>query len=72
VIARSSSFAYKGTPMDVRRIASELGARYIVEGSIRKSGDRIRVVAQLSDGVSGSQLWAERYDRELHDMFAAS
>ncbi|WP_459573812.1 winged helix-turn-helix domain-containing tetratricopeptide repeat protein [Cupriavidus sp. 8B] len=70
VIARSSSFAYKGKPMDVRRIASELGARYIVEGSIRKSGDRIRVVAQLSDGVSGSHLWAERYDRELHDMFA--
>lgn len=70
VIARSSSFAYKGMPMDVRRIASELGARYIVDGSIRKSGDRIRVVAQLSDGISGSHLWAERYDRELHDMFA--
>ncbi|WP_341317869.1 winged helix-turn-helix domain-containing protein [Paraburkholderia sp. IMGN_8] len=70
VIARSSSFAYKGMSIDVRRIASELGARYIVDGSIRKSGDRIRVVAQLSDGVSGSHLWAERYDRELHDMFA--
>src|SRR5260370_30053402 len=70
VIARSSSFAYKGMPMDVRRIASELGARYIVDGSIRKSGERIRVAAQLSDGVSGSHLWAERYDRELHDVFA--
>ncbi|WP_161564102.1 winged helix-turn-helix domain-containing tetratricopeptide repeat protein [Cupriavidus lacunae] len=70
VIARSSSFAYKGVPMDVRRIASELGARYIVEGSIRKNGGRIRVVAQLSDGVTGSHLWAERYDREFHDMFA--
>jgi len=70
VIARSSSFAYKGMPMDVRRIASELGVHYVVEGSIRKSGDRIRVVAQLNDGVSGCHLWAERYDRELHDMFA--
>lgn len=70
VIARSSSFAYKSVPTDVRRIASELGARYIIDGSIRKSGERIRVVAQLSDGVSGCHLWAERYDRELHDMFA--
>lgn len=70
VIARSSSFAYKGVPTDVRRIASELGVRYIVDGSIRKSGERIRVVAQLSDGVSGCHLWAERYDRELHDLFA--
>ncbi len=70
VIARSSCFAYKGTPTDVRRIASELGARYIVEGSIRKCGERIRVAAQLSDGVNGSHLWAERYDRELHDVFA--
>src|SRR5260370_598707 len=69
VIARSSSFAYKGVPADVRRIASELGARYIVDGSIRKSGERIRVAAQLSDGVSGSHLSAERYDRELHAAF---
>ncbi|WGY71100.1 winged helix-turn-helix domain-containing protein [Burkholderia cepacia] len=70
VIARSSSFAYKGAPTDVRRIASELGARYIVDGSIRRNCNRIRVVAQLSDGTSGNQLWAERYDRELHDIFA--
>ena len=70
VIARSSSFAYKGRPMDVRRIAGELGVRYIAEGSIRKSGNRVRVVAQLSDGVTGRHLWAERYDRELDDMFA--
>jgi TolB-like protein len=70
VIARSSSFAYRGAPMDVRRIATDLGARYIAEGSIRKSGGRVRVVAQLSDGVTGSQLWAERYDRKLQDIFA--
>jgi TolB-like protein len=70
VIARSSSFAFKGIPTDVRRIASDLGARYIVEGSIQKSGDRVRVIVQLSDGVTGSHLWAERYDRQLHDIFA--
>ena len=70
VIARSSSFAYKGRPTDVRRIAEDLGVRYVAEGSIRKSGNRVRVVAQLSDGVTGSHLWAERYDRELDDIFA--
>ncbi|MDF3835370.1 winged helix-turn-helix domain-containing tetratricopeptide repeat protein [Cupriavidus basilensis] len=69
VIARSSSFAYKGMSVDVRRIASKLGTRYIIEGSIRTCGGRIRVVAQLSDGISGSQLWTERYDRELNDIF---
>jgi TolB-like protein len=70
VIARTSSFAQKGKSSDVRRMASDLGARYIVEGSLQKSGDRIRVVARLSDGVGGSQLWAERYDRDLDDVFA--
>ncbi|MEA3002455.1 MAG: hypothetical protein QOH81_1243 [Sphingomonadales bacterium] len=70
VIARSSSFAYKGMSKDVRRIAGELGARYILEGSVRKSGDRIRVIVQLSDGATGSHLWAERYERGLNDIFA--
>jgi len=70
VIARSSSFAYKGKPVDVRRISSELAARYVVDGSIRKSGNRIRVIAQLSDGTTGNHLWAESYERELHDIFA--
>ncbi|SEB56093.1 TolB amino-terminal domain-containing protein [Beijerinckia sp. 28-YEA-48] len=70
VISRSSSFAYRGMATDVRRIASDLGARYVVEGSIRKSGARLRVAAQLSDGVSGNHLWAERYDLEPHDLFA--
>ncbi|CAN5329431.1 hypothetical protein BH10PSE6_BH10PSE6_30820 [soil metagenome] len=70
VIARSSSFAYKGMPTDVRRIAGDLGTRYIADGSVRTSGGRVRVFAQLSDGVTGSHLWAERYDRELDDIFA--
>jgi TolB-like protein len=70
VIARSSSFAYKGMNKDVRRIAGDLGVRYVAEGSIRKSGSRIRVVAQLSEGLTGRHLWVERYDRELDDLFA--
>jgi TolB-like protein len=70
VVARSSSFAYKGIPTDVRRIARDLGVRYVADGSVRRSGSRIRIVAQLSDGATGNHLWAEHYDRELSDIFA--
>jgi adenylate cyclase len=69
VIARNSTFVYKGTSVDIRRIAEELGAGYIVEGSVRKSGKRIRVTAQLIEGSTGHHLWAENLDRELQDIF---
>jgi TolB-like protein len=69
VIARNSTFAYKGQSRDVRRVASELGARYVLEGSVRKSGNRLRVTAQLIDAKTGHHVWAERYDRGLVDMF---
>ncbi len=69
VIARNSSFGYKGKSPDVREVARELGVLYILEGSIRRAGARIRVSAQLIDGVTGNHLWAERYDRELEDIF---
>ena len=69
VIARNSSFAYKGTASDVRQIAGDLGVRYVLEGSVRKAGDRLRVTAQLIDAASGSHLWAERYDRRVEDIF---
>ncbi len=69
VISRNSSFAYQGKPVDVRQVSRELGVRYILEGSIRKKGDRIRVTAQLIDGTMGSHLWAEKYDGELQDIF---
>jgi adenylate cyclase len=70
VIARNSSFQYKGKAVDLRQIGKELGARYLLEGSVRRSGDRIRIAAQLIDAVTGAHRWAERYDRELHDIFA--
>jgi TolB-like protein len=69
VIARSSSFAYKGKSTPMRQIAEELGIGYLVEGSVRKSGDRVRITAQLNDVSTRSQLWAERYDRDLADVF---
>lgn len=69
VIARNSSFAFKNKPVDVKRVRQELGARYLLEGSVRKGGGRVRVTAQLIDGVSGLHIWAERYDRELADVF---
>ena len=69
VIARNSSFAYKGQSPDIRRVARELGVRYVLEGSVRKAGSRIRLTAQLIDGATGSHIWAERYDRELEDIF---
>jgi adenylate cyclase len=70
VIARNSSFVYKGTSVDVKRAGRELGARYVVEGSVRKAGDRVRITAQLIDATSGHHLWAQHYDRELRDIFA--
>ena len=70
VIARSSTFVYKDRKVDVRRIADELGARYILEGSVRRAGDRIRVNVQLIDAETGHHVWAEIYDRDLADMFA--
>lgn len=70
VIARNSSFVYKGKSVDVRQVARELGVRYVVEGSIRRAGPRIRVTGQLVDALDGSHVWAERYDRMLEDVFA--
>ncbi len=70
VIARNSTFAYKGTSPDIRKVGEELGARYVIEGSVRKAGSRIRVTAQLINAPSGHHVWAEQFDRELDDIFA--
>ena len=70
VIARNSTFAYKGQSPDIRRVGRELGVRYVLEGSVRKGGNRVRVSAQLIDTGNGAHVWAERYDRELGDTFA--
>jgi adenylate cyclase len=70
VIARNSSFAYQGRAVDVRQVSRELGARYLVEGSVRRSEDRVRITAQLIDATTGLHVWAERYDRDLGDVFA--
>jgi TolB-like protein len=70
VIARHSSFAYKGTATDVKQIARELGVRYLVQGSVRKDGRRVRISAQMIEAASGRQLWSERFDRPLDDVFA--
>jgi adenylate cyclase len=69
VIARNSSFTYKGKSVDVRQVGRELGVRYVLEGSVRKAGNRVRITAQLIDATSGHHVWAERYDRELADVF---
>jgi adenylate cyclase len=70
VIARNSSFSYKGRNVDVRQVGRELGVRYVLEGSVRRSGNRIRITAQLIEAETGNHLWAERYDRALDDVFA--
>jgi adenylate cyclase len=70
VIASNSSFTYKGRAVKVQQVAEELGARYVVEGTVRKGGNRMRVTAQLIDSKTGHHLWAERYDRELRELFA--
>jgi adenylate cyclase len=70
VIARNSSFTYKGRAVDVKQIGRELGVRYVLEGSVRRGGNRVRVTAQLIDAETGNHLWAEKYDRDLNDIFA--
>ncbi len=70
VIARNSSFTYKGRAVDITQVARELGVRYVVEGSVRRAGSRVRITAQLIDADTGNHIWAERYDRELDDIFA--
>ncbi len=70
VIARNSTFTYKGRAVDVKQVAKELGVRYVLEGSVRRGGDRIRVTGQLIDAETGNHIWAERFDRNLADIFA--
>ena len=70
VIARNSSFIYKGVAVHMKQVAEELGVGYVVEGSVRRSGDRVRITAQLNDTATGSHIWAERYDRSLVEVFA--
>jgi len=70
VIARNSTFTYKGTPVKIQQVAEDLGVQYVLEGSARKSGDQIRITAQLIDALNGKHLWAEKYDRPLKDIFA--
>ena len=70
VTARNSTFTYKGSAVDVKQVGLDLGVRYVVEGSVRKGGERVRITAQLIDAATGNHIWAERYDRELSDIFA--
>jgi tetratricopeptide (TPR) repeat protein len=70
VIARNSSFAYKGKAVDVKQVGRELGVRYVLEGSVRKGGNRLRITAQLVEAETGNHVWAERYDRDVGDIFA--
>jgi adenylate cyclase len=70
VIARNSSFTYKGKPVKVQQIGRELGVKYVLEGSVRKAGNHVRITAQLVDAKTGNHLWADRYDRDLGDIFA--
>jgi adenylate cyclase len=69
VIARNSTFAYKGKSVDIHQVAEELGVRYVLEGSVRRSGDQIRINAQLINAISGGHVWADRYDGQLSDVF---
>jgi len=70
VIARNSTFVYKGKPVKVQKVAEDLGVRYVLEGSVQKSRDRVRITAQLIDAMTGRHIWSENYDRELKDIFA--
>ena len=70
VIARNSTFTYKGKPTKVQQVGRELGVKYVLEGSVRKAGDKVRITAQLVDAKTGHHLWAERYDRNMEDIFA--
>src|SRR5262249_12871616 len=69
VIARNSSFTYRGRSVDVKQVGKELGVRYILEGSVRRGGDRVRIAGQLVDASSGAHLWADRFDGDLRDIF---
>src|SRR5262249_31961434 len=69
VIARNSSFTYKGKAVDIKQVGRELGVRYVLEGSVRKAGGRVRISGQLIDSASGSHVWADRYDGKLEDVF---
>jgi adenylate cyclase len=70
VIARQSSFSYKGRPVKIQQVAEELGVQFVLEGGVQKSGDRVRITAQLIDAVTGRHVWSERYDRKIDDIFA--
>jgi adenylate cyclase len=70
VISRQSTFSYKGKPVKVKQVSEELGVRYVLEGSLQRSGDRVRITAQLIDALTGNHLWAERYERDVKDLFA--
>jgi adenylate cyclase len=70
VISRQSTFTYKGKPVKVKQVSEELGVRYVLEGSVRKEGNKVRITAQLIDAITGHHLWADRYDRDLKDIFA--
>ena len=69
VMARNSSFTYKGQAIDVKQVGHELGVRYVLEGSVRKAGGRVRITGQLIDAVTGTHLWADRFDGSLEDVF---
>ena len=69
VIARHSTFTYKGKAIDIRQVGRELGVRYVLEGSVRKSGDRVRIAGQLIEATTGAHLWADRFDSQLKDIF---
>ena len=70
VISRTTSFTYKGKDAPAKQIAEDLGIRYVLEGSVQRDGDRIRITAQLIDAIGGQHIWADRYDRDLDDLFA--
>src|SRR5262249_662916 len=70
VMSRNASFAYKGRPVPMKQIVEDLSVAYLVQGSVRRSADRVRITVQLSDVATGGQLWGERYDRDLADVFA--
>ena len=70
VVSRNTAFTFKGKSVDVRQVASQLNVSHVLEGSVRKAGGRVRITAQLIDGSNDSHVWAERYDRDLNDIFA--
>ena len=70
VVGRNTSFTYKGKSVQLQQVAAELGVKFLLEGSVRKAGERVRVNAQLIDGATGGHLWADRFDRDLTDIFA--